>query len=83
MKMTIMVDRTGDIIATSHIAQEERKSEDAPSEVGISPQPGQKIYEVEIPDHLGQTEALHELHTHFKLKITKSKVELVKRQPQI
>ena len=82
MKLMVVADKTGKIISTAHVPVARQGDNAAPTEFGILPRRGHRLYEVEVPASLVRTEALHRLHTNYYLKIRKDKAELTERRPR-
>ena len=74
MRLTIITDAEGNILGTARVVARDKE---APLRVAVSPEPGQMIYEVEVPDEVAKIESAVELHE--KLVMEAGVVELIER----
>jgi hypothetical protein len=74
MKMLIISDAEGSIVATAHT----QPQKDAPVAVGVIPEPGQTLHEVDVPDKLSKPESVLELHRDYRLEVALGEAKLVK-----
>ena len=77
MKMHIIANSQGEILATAMISKAMFEGDDPPTEVGVIPEPGQLIYEVEAPDNVARMSAL-ELHENYRLEVKIPVTQLMK-----
>ena len=73
MKMLIISDAEGNIVATAH-TQARKK---APAAVGVVPEPGQTVHEVNVPKKLGQPKSALKLHQDYRLDVKSGAAKLV------
>jgi hypothetical protein len=76
MKLTIISDRAGRILATSRHAA---GGKDAPSGVRIDSQHGQQVHEIEVADHLAAPESIHKLYGSYRVEVIGHTAKLVER----
>jgi|SwirhirootsSR3_FD_contig_31_16207495_length_658_multi_5_in_0_out_0_2 hypothetical protein len=69
MKLTVITDKQGKVIGSARTG----KSDDGKIEFGVIPLPGQKHYEVDVPDQI-KVEAPAELHKALAKLIKKSRI---------
>ena len=76
MRMLIISDTEGNIVATAHT----QPQEGTPSSVGIIPEPGQTVHEFEVPDELGEPGSVLDLHCGYRLEVKLGVPKLVRVQ---
>ena len=77
MKLMIIADDEGSIVATANAPDPRDKSDDHPTQVGLIPQPGQSVYEVDAPDAIAKIDCA-ELHLKYRVEVKGLAVKLVK-----
>ncbi len=68
MKMQIIVDTAGNIIGTAQPRQVEAGDQRSPTNFKIIAEPGQQVFEVDVPDEVAMSDPL-ELHKNYQLEI--------------
>ena len=76
MKLHIIANAQGEILATAIISKEMFEGDDPPEEIGVIPEPGQMVYEVDAPDNVARMSAL-ELHENYRLEVKTPATQLV------
>lgn len=76
MKLSIVTDQQGKIISVSHFGDVGDKVSGI-TKAGISPEPGHKIHEIDLPKELEATSLL-DLHKGFRIDLSKGPGRLVK-----
>jgi len=77
MNIKIVTDAEGNIVATAYVLPERAK--EAPPHMGIIPEPGQHVYEVEAPPEIVAMPAA-ELHEKYRLEVKAVQAKLIPRQ---
>jgi hypothetical protein len=79
MKLLVVTDTKGEIIGTARIEKGEvsakGKSTDAPSIAGFTALPGQKVFEIEVPNELQRVEDVEEFHKAVKKHFRQSQIK--------
>jgi hypothetical protein len=78
MKLTIVSNRNGEIIATSQPTT--AKGKDAPKDAWTMPLEGQLVHEVEVPDNLAEPDSIIKLHDTHIVEVNGKTATLIKRK---
>ncbi len=76
MLMKVVTDHEGNIIATAYVSP--KRAEGAPTEIGIVPEHGQQIFDVDATPEIAEMPA-HELHAKYRLEAKTVQAKLVAR----
>jgi hypothetical protein len=79
MKMTLVTDTAGHIIATFAHAS---GGKDAPTRFGIVPRENQHVHELDVPEHLATNANVHKLHDTHRIDVAGGIAKLVERAPR-
>lgn len=76
MKLLAIANAEGEILGTARVIPEKIEGDDPPNNVGLIPEIGQFIYEIEVPDKFADLPP-EDLHTRFRVAVKPGKAELI------
>ena len=74
MKLTIISDQTGRILATAEVI---RGGKDAPTNLSIRPREGQNLHEIEVDDRVVTRDSVAQLYETHRLEMRRNTATLV------